>query len=52
MASLFLKLGKEKLELSVIDTLLHTFPCKVVPLGWDRHVLFLSHLGIERHYPK
>lgn len=29
MASLFLKLGKEKLELAVIDTLMHTFPCSL-----------------------
>lgn len=42
MASLFLKLGKEKLELAVIDSLLHAFPCKVVSLGCDRHVLFHS----------
>lgn len=42
MASLFLKLGKEKLELAVIDTLLHTFPCKVVSLSWDRPILFQS----------
>lgn len=42
MAPLFFNLGKEKLELAVIDILLHTFCCKVVSLGWDRHILIHS----------
>lgn len=42
MASLFLKLGKGKPELAATDPLLHTFPCKVVSLGQDRHIFFQS----------
>lgn len=42
MASVFLKWGKGKHELAATDTLLRTFPCKVVSLGQDRHIILFQ----------